>query len=655
MEQDSIPDKPNPIPSSQNRRSHSSSRQLTPRLAYSEPSCPPLHTTTHQHDDLSDSVPTLRFPRPLGNRQLSNWISSSQHDIMQAGEHFSDDELSLSEMGYDVVPRHTDMGDGIGYDVITDDESAAESTASSFDYQRPGEVHSYAGTEDGTDVDIDSDDGEDAGAMNETTISDATLVEGAQADDAQADDLNGAQESGITAIHSVENPLTLSLSGFIPLPSTAYAESHRPQDPSEAEVKHVEDSDIADTKEVGSSTPAHTKPSKSSDTRWPKSFLQYETLRVAFNHIYQNRIVAGLLVGLVVQALVTLALRPVLFGTSIPKELSTVPVASVASVAQPSSAGGAISLVTSSSTSLQTPKALQTVTSSTALVSIPFGSDKTDLVITTGADHLCAAELFSRNEILVRIPQNLKDTWLAKDAIVIAVSRDLKDIPTTVSSVDEGFLIEVPMTDAHGVLAVAVATTRKPKVNEYFRVNFGTHRLTGALDAGKQLVRGFAQKVADTVNDTTTWVEETYSIPALDTVSKQVCEQTVSVSGSIQQSITDLSVHVQSVGRNVATRGRQLELAVTGTAQDIRDDLQMRLLKSQINSKLLWLKAQGKMDEHEQYLSKAEVYWAEQRAEKESARILRAEQTKKEIQASPGQSPAQPEAKGFFGRLRGKA
>ncbi|KAI0142844.1 hypothetical protein GGR57DRAFT_485398 [Xylariaceae sp. FL1272] len=641
MEQDSTTDKPNTIPK------HSSSRQLTPRLHDSDPSCPPLPTANQHHEELSDSVLSLRFPRPLGNRQLSNWISSSQPDIMQAGEHFSDDELSLSEMGYDVVPRHA----GMGYDVITDDESQAESTASSFDYQRPGEVHSYAGTEDGTDVDLDSDDDEDAEAMNQTAISDATLVEGAQ-----ADDLSSAQESGITAIHSVENPLTLSLSGFIPLPSPVCSESNRPQDPSDVEVKHVGDRDITDTEEVGLSAPSSTKPSKSSDTRWPQPLLQYETLRVAFNYANRNRLVVGLLAWIMVQAFVTLAVRPMFFGTPMPKELSTVPVASVASVAQPPSATEAISPVTSSSTSLQTPKALQTVSSSTALVSVPFGNDKTGLVATTGADHMCSAELFSRNEILVRIPQNLKSTWLAKDAIMIAVSRELKDISTTVSSVDEGFLIEVPMTEAHGVLAVAVATTRKPKIIESFQVNFGTHRLTGALDAGKQLVRGFAQKLADTVNDTTAWVEETYSIPTLDTVSKQVCEQTVSVSGSLQQSIKDLSIHVQSVvGRNVANRGRQFELAVTGTAQDIRDGLQLRLLKSQINSKLLWLKAQGKMEEHEQYLSKAEAYWAKQRAEKESARALRAEQTKKVIQVSREQTLAQPETKGLFGRLRGKA
>ncbi|KAI0184639.1 hypothetical protein EV127DRAFT_350010 [Xylaria flabelliformis] len=327
--------------------------------------------------------------------------------------------------------------------------------------------------------------------------------------------------------------------------------------------------------------------------------------------------------------------------------LSTVPVASVPIIVPSISAKTTYSVTTPTPTSSQAPNALQTASSSNGLMFIPFGKDNTQTSVATIplSTAVCSAELSGRDEIIIKIPQSIKSSWLAKDAILIAVSRGLQDIPTKVSSVDEGFLIQVPLKEAHGVLAVTIATTHKPHINESFRINFGTYRFTEALDAGKQLVRGFAQKVVDTVNGTTSWVEDTY-IPALDVVSKQVCGQTASVSESVLhglQEATDTILAIpnrviaqiqQSLDtRAIRRRVSQLQLELAREKDNVRDELGMAMLRSRVNSRLLWLKLQGKTEEHGRYLSKVEVFLKEEHARIESARAERTARTKKQIRA----------------------
>ncbi|KAK5627527.1 hypothetical protein RRF57_003242 [Xylaria bambusicola] len=620
MEQSETPDDtlrsvqpPRPPPVS------STSPQSTPRLANSEPNPePPII------EDLSDSVLSLRFPRPLGNRQLTNWISSSSPDIMQPGN-VLDEDPSLTELGYDIIG--------------TDGESQAESVASSFDYQKSDDIHSLTGT----DVDTDSSDDEETN-MNETTISDATIVERPQDDEAaeaaEAETLNMLNES-------LENPTSLSLSNFPPLTSSSHLDhidTHEPTgvprgQSSAVDGQSLSDSEILPEPSIG----------KGLENAYPPSSKATKGRRLShllLSHIQKKWRMMAMIFSLVVIYSLVLTTKSVFFSSG-PRELSTVPVASVSVIVPLTSTKSTYSLSTSAPTVSQTHTSLQTASSPNSLVFIPFGKDnaQADVDTVTVLAPICSAELSGRDEIIIRIPPTIKSDWLAKDAILIAVSRGLEDIPTKVSSIDAGFAIQVPLKDAHGVLSVTIVTTRKPFVNESFHINFGSHRFNVAVDAGKQLVRDFAQRVVDTVNGTTSWVEETY-IPAFDAMSKQVCDQTASVSGSLLHGLQEVgnafmfipsqliaqmqnSLDVQSLRR----RAIQIQLELTREVQDICDELRMAVLTSQINSKLMWLALQGKVEEHGAYLNKAELHCKEQRARVESARVERAERTKKQIQA----------------------
>lgn len=534
-----------------------------------------------------------------------------------------DDGPSLTDLGYDIIG--------------TDGESQAESIASSFDYQRSDDIQSLAGT----DVDTDSSDDEET-TLNETTISDATLIdEPHHDDDARAESLNMVDQS-------LESPTSLSLSTFSPFTSFTYLDHLRASE-SELAIRGpsspMESLAFADQKVPTGSLvveqPEHSEPGL------PKACQGHGALRTAFAYVPKLRRVLTFLSIFTLLYGLTLSVRFLLLGAPLPRELSTVPVASVPFVVPQPSAKTISSVSNPTPTVSLAPNALQTSSSPNGLIFIPFGKDVTQAAVVAVPESaaICSAELASRDEILIRIPQTIKCSWLARDAILIAVSRGLQDIPTKVSSVDDGFLIRVPLKEAHGVLAVTIATTRKPRINEAFHVNFGTYRFTEALDAGKQLVRGFAQRVVDTMNETTSWVEETY-IPALDVVSKQVRDQTASASDSMLHGLQEASDAILAIPSHIIAqirhslriklllrRAGQLRLELAQETRNLRDELRMAMLMSRVNSKLVWLKMQGKTEEHGQYLSKAEMHMKEQRARVESARAERAETTKKQIRA----------------------
>ncbi|RWA08051.1 hypothetical protein EKO27_g7043 [Xylaria grammica] len=620
MEQSETPD--DTLRSIQLLRSHpssSTSPQSTPRLTNSEPKPEPPNI-----EDLSDSVLSLRFPRPVGNRQLTNWVSSSSPDIMQPGN-IPDVDPSLTELGYDIIG--------------TDGESQAESIASSFDYQKSDDIQSLTGT----DVDTDSSDDEENN-LNETTISEATIVEQVRHDD-------GAEVEALSMVNqSLENPTSLSLSNSPPFTSLSYLDHIRTHEPAAVIRGHTSTANNLPPLEQDEVLPAPLTVKEWENlgsSPSPKAFRGRGTLQNALRYLRERRRALAMVSSLVLVYSLALIIKSLLLTSPVPKELSTVPVASVSVVVPSPSVKTTYSVTIPAPTASHTSNALQTASSPNGLMFIPFGKDNTQTSVAAipALATICSAELSGRDEIIIGIPPNLKSSWLAKDAILIAVSRGLQDIPTKVSSIDVGFVIQVPVKEAHGVLAVTIATTRKPIINESFSINFGTYRFTEALDAGKELVRGFAQRVVDTMNGTTSWVEETY-IPALDVVSRQVCDQTVSVSDSVLHGIRDVSDTVLAIpsrlmaqlqrsldASSLLRRVSQFQLEFVREAQDVRDELRLAVLTSQIHSKLVWLRLQGKVEEHRQYWNKAQAHWKEQHARVESARVQRAERTKKQIRA----------------------
>jgi hypothetical protein len=540
----------------------------------------------------------------------------------------------------DDAPLSSSVAD-LGYEFIgTDGESQGESAMSSYDQasELADDVQSLADTDTGTDaytndVDTDSSDEEDVDEDHILGVSNTGT--------AHAHDEDHEADMEIMADLSLEHPTELFAPGsaHISRPSSVSDNSH--DDPileralSAAELARERAAAKAaeQPKEKAVDAKSKTWTGRSS----PGDFSLWEAYEDMVNRVKLDstfrRLLQRIVIGVVLLSL-GYAITPSNIGLLSSKNttISTVPVASVSSIS--TEIVVSTSTVTATVTSTKTTSnALQTTSPSKSVASVPSDADLRP------RPHPYSASLHSRNEILLKVPRQYKSAWIAKQAIMISVSRGASDISsksTKITPVDEGFLIEVALEEAHGILDVSVATTRKPKINETFHVSFGRYMFVDAFDAGKQLMKGFAQTVVDTVNGTTAWVEEA-CIPAFDLISKQA-----SLSESIMQSFRDagnaaLDIPAQLIkdAKQTWTKERvfQAETELLRQVQDVRSDLALVLLKGQLSSKLWWLKIRGQTAEYERYLAAAEPYYQKKLAEATDASRDRAEAAKKEIRA----------------------
>lgn len=345
-------------------------------------------------------------------------------------------------------------------------------------------------------------------------------------------------------------------------------------------------------------------------------------------------------------------------------ELSTVPVAAVSSLGPQTLAETLVATSTVptilTSTSTATLNALQTTNLENSLP-FPFGKEKAATIESEPIVIFCSAEAHGRNEILLKVPQRIKSAWLARQAILISLSRGGQDISpgsTKVSSVDQGFIIEVPLKEAHGILDVAIATTKKPKINETFQVNFGTHILGDAFDSGKEFMRDFMQTLVANVDDTAAWAEGA-CIQAFETVSGRFSAEVPTVP-DLMQRIKEVAAARASMVVNAkkfleqesaSVRFHQAEAELRRLTLDAGDRLRLRVLEAQLSSKLWWLKMRGQAEERQRYLAAAESYYREKAEAASRASQSRAEMMKKEIKVQRG--PGWRQARRLF-RQRGE-
>lgn len=284
--------------------------------------------------------------------------------------------------------------------------------------------------------------------------------------------------------------------------------------------------------------------------------------------------------------------------------------------ANPTSTTTVVINVTSTKTIRISHAQPSTSTLASALSFAGFLSDKPSSVPTEpeAKKTVCSVRIHSKNEVLVVLPSANKASWLAKGAIDIDVYRGSEPIKTKISSVDEGVLVEVDQKDAHGSLNVSVVTTRKPRINETFEVDFGKAAVVEAFEAGLHILQDLAQKVYSTVDEAVNVVEDKH-LPDVSKLRKDAAsawEHAVEAGRNQYEGARDRVK--DSLGTNVKG-AREMMSRHLLSAKKIRDEADLSILKAQINSKLWWLKVQGKMDEFAEYQRNATLFLKAKHAE----------------------------------------
>ncbi|KAK8063957.1 hypothetical protein PG996_008609 [Apiospora saccharicola] len=614
--------------------------KLTDDRTLPSPSSSPPQTPSAS---VSSSVPTLRFPRPIGNRQLTNWVSSSSPDIMRNRSHQEEEPLdsSIADLGFEVIDN--------------DGEIQSSSSEDHFDHQAhelADDVRSIADLTDttGTDaetngLDLDSsEDDEEEYHSHSSHGNRRPSVADSHVDDMvhMADQSLEHPTELFTSTHS-QKSRSSSVSGDECLEGPARELKSRGRTTSDADTIRDHDHKAGSPRTAYALATNRLGEWKELLTFW------YKMTTDAFDGMTTRQILTRLIIVMVVVVVIPVIglLKPSQSQTSV---ISTVPAASLSSLRLKTDEPVPATTIAPASAPTASMNALQTTNSLKSVAFMPFSKDSDAAEHIEPAARLCTAEMHSRDAILIKVPQQVMSSWPAKQTVLVSVSRGSHDLDrdsTKVSPVDDGFLVQVPQEEAYGILDVLIATTRKPKINETFQINFGNNLLGDALDAGKQLVKGFAQKVVDTVNGTTTWVEET-CMPAFDLVSKQTSDRVTSDSDLVLQGIREaglavigaparVSAQVIQQAKQILAKDQvsehlfQVETELVRQAQDVRDKLSLRLLHAQLSTKVWWLTVQGKAEEREEYAMAAKSYYDKKVGKATEARRVRAANAVEEI------------------------
>lgn len=241
---------------------------------------------------------------------------------------------------------------------------------------------------------------------------------------------------------------------------------------------------------------------------------------------------------------------------------------------------------------------------------------------------ICSAEKLGDREILIRVPSSTLTSWLGREAMSLNVSRGKEVIETerAYSTID-GIILRFSKKEAYGIMNISIVTSKKPKINETFEVNFGSswlHELRGNL---ARIFSNLGQQVEtlDTIsqaipNDLLSLARKGFNNTcyfAKTTRSNFECVQRRAV-----QTRQFLKAIRKNVLENIATRKaawgpkliemkEKLEVERHAALQSLTvpEKVQGAVLKAQVESKLWWLKVTGRSEQYENYKKAAKAAW----------------------------------------------
>ena len=236
---------------------------------------------------------------------------------------------------------------------------------------------------------------------------------------------------------------------------------------------------------------------------------------------------------------------------------------------------------------------------------------------------ICTAEILGVREILIRIPSATMLSWLNKEALSVNITRGNASVDTERAySTDDGVVLLLARNQAYGVLNISIITTKKPRVNETFQVDFGSNfwqtfaekYSSIAVDLEATYERSFAV-MTKLANDAR--VRSQIALGNMGAVKKVAAEQaslaTTRVAEMANLIAQEATKRTTVISKEVTTQLNEAEsklLEYSESIEALRQPLARGLLKAQVQSKLLWLKIQSKHEEHARYRAAARAHAA---------------------------------------------
>ncbi|KAK1241829.1 hypothetical protein MKX07_007652 [Trichoderma sp. CBMAI-0711] len=548
---------------------------------------------------LSASEPTLRFPRPQVNKQLANWISSSNPNIMELAP--THDDNSLSESTYELI-----SGPNTDTEESQDDNYPGSISESVGSLDRADDVQSLAGTEDSYETESAVDDADMPGASPDRASSERDETEEEEDDEDSVHEDAVLAESQITNENNKLEPFPVFENDVYSQSSLEYTQQSlgTPSFPT-PEASRVIERPGEDEKKKSWSTKA--------SEGWGaiRAQLNEAGLEATWEFFPNVMFILVVLIGIQI-------FLPASQPSDANKQMSPPITATVTTTSYLTSSS---SLPTSSSSSL-----VPSSTNGVALMPISdaqsvdwiFGAKRPTVSFTAEAN----------NEIVIHIPENIKKTWLTKDCLTVTAKRDEVLVDTTVSPVDEGLRLRFAKRDLHGVISVVLEASCRPKIHKVVKVRFVRGLMEGALERTKHLAHDLSGLVPAAAQEAERCLEnakqslgsacQSVCHTVTETVSKTFGAKLASIA-NVRQHLEDFAVTAKAQLDEAASKidVRKVESMLKTDlpwVKEAQNKLQLQLLDAQLSAKLWWLQAFGSAEEHDEYLRKAKSYSADKHA-----------------------------------------
>jgi hypothetical protein len=232
--------------------------------------------------------------------------------------------------------------------------------------------------------------------------------------------------------------------------------------------------------------------------------------------------------------------------------------------------------------------------------------------------NVCTAETLGDREILIRIPAPTKLSWLAREAISVNLTRNNITVDTErVYSSDEGLVLLVAKKEAYGALRLSIITTKKPRINETFQVDFGSPK--------SQTLHEAFSKVCSIVTDDVALLDQTVKrvrkvvhqavdnalikVPTFDHVKQKATLQASSAGQAISDTAKRVSTEVMNrrtaLSKDISAKAAEKVALGYKRIERLQEPLSKNLLKAQVQARLVWLQIQGRDAEYSAYKERA--------------------------------------------------